>query len=330
MRALLVFGWWATATVGCGGHVRGPVEADATNDVTLYRDVALVRQRVVLELPAGASTATAKVAAGVTGQQLVVLDRGGLVVAAVHVAGAPMPAVMKPPALDEDGESEGNDGHLDEPPTDEPLAPPAVVAFDVTAPRAGTYTLAVGYTTNRLQWDADYTMTTTSARDVAVLRGAIAVRNTTGIAFEHTAIHVVDAELERWRASTAEHLASDLVGATASTTPAATPRDLGIASLVDGETRVEVAGISAPRGMHSVLVYDPIGTKLDNTGATPARDDKLGIVPAAPTRITESFEVERDEAAAAGLPSGRVRLLERRDNGTLAVLGESSLFAAAT
>jgi hypothetical protein len=324
-RALLLL------LAGCGGHVRGPVEADATNDVTLFRDVALVRQRIELQLPAGASTATVKLAAGVTGQQLVVLDRGGLVVAAVHVAGTPVATVVPVEVPAE--ETEGDDSHLDETPADAPqlaTGSPAVVAFDLSAPRAGTYVLAVGYTTNRLQWDADYTMTTTSARDVAVLRGAIAVRNTAGIPFARTSIHVVDAELERWRASTAEHLASDLVGGTASTTPAATPRDLGIASLVDGETRVEITGISTPRAMHSVLVYDPIGTKLDNTGATPARDDKLGIVPAAPTRITESFEVQRDEAAAAGLPAGRVRLLERRDDGALAVLGESNLFAAAT
>jgi hypothetical protein len=324
-RALLLF-----VLAGCGGHARGPVEIVATNDVTLYRDIALVRQRVELKLPAGTSTAKVEVAAGVTGQQLVVLDRGGLVVAAVHIAGAPVPVAkpVEPPADD----SDGDDSHLDETPADPelPVAPPAVVTFDVTAPRAGTYALAIGYTTNRLQWDADYTMTTTSARDLAVLHGAIAVRNTTGIALEHTALHVIDAELERWRASTAEHLASDLVGGTASTTPAATPRDLGVASLVEGETRVEITGISTPRAMHSVLVYDPIGTKLDNTGGSPVRDDKLGIVPAAPTRITESFEVQRDEASSAGLPAGRVRLLERRSDGALAVLGESSLFAAAT
>jgi hypothetical protein len=82
--------------------------------------------------------------------------------------------------------------------------------------------------------------------------------------------------------------------------------------------------------MHSVLVYDPIGTKLDNPSGTPVRDDKLGIDPPAPTRITESFEVQRDERAAAGLPAGPVRLLERRTDGGLGVLGESRLFDAAT
>lgn len=322
-RALLVL----VVAASCV-RARVPTELAATNDITLYRDLALVRQRVELKLGAGTSTATAKLAAGVTGQQVVVLDRGGLAIAALHVAG-PVPAVtrpVEPPAE----ETDGDDSHLDEPIEPEVATPPSTVTFEVTAPRAGTYAVELGYTTNRLQWDADYTMTTTAARDAAVLRGAIAVRNTTGIAFARTALHVVDAELERWRTSTAEHLASELVGGTASTTPAATPRTLGIASLVVGETRVEITGISTPRAMHSVLVYDPIGTKLDNTGAAPVRDDKLGVVPAAPTRITESFEVQRDEASSAGLPAGRVRLLERRASGELAVLGESNLFAAAT
>jgi hypothetical protein len=237
-------------------------------------------------------------------------------------------------ATGDSGETPGDDSHLDEdpdaPPEPPPIAPPTDVALDLAAPHAGTYAIVLAYTTNRLQWDADYTMTTTPARDRAVLHGAIAVRNTTGIAFGAATVHVIDADLGGWRTRTAEHLATALVGGTPSTTPAATPRDLGVASLVAGETRVEIAGISAPRAMHSVLVYDPIGTKLDNATAEPVRDDKLGIDPPAPSRITESFEVERDEHAAAGLPAGQVRLLERRPDGALGVLGESRLFDVAT
>jgi hypothetical protein len=328
----------------CGRHAAHPVEPAAANDITLYRDVALVRQRVEVAVPAGTSSVTAHVAAAVTGDRLLVLDRGGLDVRAVHVAGPAVPIVTPvatpPVAEDSDdatadsGETPGDDSHLDEnpdaPAEPPPIAPPTDVVLDVAAPHAGTYAIVLAYTTNRLQWDADYTMTTTPARDGAVLRGAIAVRNTTGIAFTAAAVHVIDADLGGWRTRTAEHLATALVGGTPSTTPAATPRDLGVASLVAGETRVEIAGISAPRAMHSVLVYDPIGTKLDNASAVPVRDDKLGIDPAAPARITESFEVQRDERTAAGLPAGPVRLLERRADGGLGVLGESRLFDAAT
>jgi hypothetical protein len=320
----------------CGRHAAHPAEPATANDITLYRDVALVRQRVEVTVPAGASSVTAHVAAAVTGDRLLVLDRGGLDVHAVHVAGPAVPIVTPAPAppAAEDSDDATPDSALDEDPEapaePPPIAPPTDVVLDVAAPHAGTYALVLAYTTNRLQWDADYTMTTTPERDRAVLRGALAVRNTTGIAFASAAVHVIDAELGGWRTRTAEHLATTLVGGTPSTTPAALPRDLGVASLVAGETRVEIAGISAPRAMHSVLVYDPIGTKLDNATATPVRDDKLGIDPPAPSRITESFEVQRDERIAAGLPAGPVRLLERRGDGGLGVLGESRLFDAAT
>ena len=322
MRGLLVL-------IAACGHARHPVAVAAPNDVTLYRDLALVRQRVELTLPATPTTITIKVAAGASG--VMVLDRGSLVVNAVHVIApvvATPPPVTKPDCLDEGCEPETDTDDSDV--NDLPRAPPTDVALDLAAPHAGTYSVVLAYTTNRLQWDADYTMTTTSARDRAVLHGALAIRNTTAIAFDHTAIHVIDADLGAWRTRTAEHLATSLVGGTPSTTPAATPRDLGVASLVEGETRVEIAGISAPRAMHAVLVYDPIGTKLDNPAAEPIRDFNLGIRPAAPARITESFEVQRDEQGAAGLPAGPVRLLERRADGSLGVLGESRLFDAAT
>jgi len=335
---------WLLVLAACGGHAAHPLAPAAAHDITLYRDIALVRQRVEVTVPAGASSVTAHIAAAVTGDRVMVLDRGGLELRAVHVAGpavpvvapaVPAPAAEDTDAADASSEAPGDDSHLDDadpdaPPEPPPIAPPTDVTLDIAAPHAGAYSLVLAYTTNRLQWDADYTMTTTPARDAAVLRGAIAVRNTTGIAFAGAALHVIDADLGGWRTRTAEYLASALVGGTPSTTPAATVRDLGIASLIAGETRVEIAGISAPRAMHSVLVYDPIGTRLDNASAIPAREDKLGIEPAPPTRITESFEIQRDERAAAGLPAGPVRLLERRADGALGVLGESRLFDAAT
>ena len=77
----------------CGRHATHPVAPATANDITLYRDVALVRQRVEVTVPAGASSVTAHVAAAVTGDRLLVLDRGGLDVHAVHVAGPAIPLV---------------------------------------------------------------------------------------------------------------------------------------------------------------------------------------------------------------------------------------------
>jgi hypothetical protein len=82
--------------------------------------------------------------------------------------------------------------------------------------------------------------------------------------------------------------------------------------------------------MRTVLVYDPIGTKLDNGSPIPIRDPSLGVTETPSTKITESFEVTRDAHESEGLPAGAVRLLERRSDGRLAELGESSLFAPQT
>jgi hypothetical protein len=81
--------------------------------------------------------------------------------------------------------------------------------------------------------------------------------------------------------------------------------------------------------MRSVLVYDPVGSELDHPGSAPVADPALGAHTAA-TRVTESFEIDRDDPSSRGLPAGPVRLLEQRPDGSLAVLGEARLFDTAT
>jgi hypothetical protein len=269
-------------------------------EITLYRDVALVAQRIELRLPATPTTITVQVAGGAS--QLSLLESAGVTVRALRVAVRAEPR---------------------------PTTPTEVI-LDVTAPHAGTYALTLLYATDRLQWDADYTIFTTAARDRAVLRGAIAVRNTTGHDFDRAAIHVVDAELASSRAGTAERLGAKLTGGPRSTTPAASEHALGVATLVRGETRIELTASSAPRPMHAVLVYDPIGTKLDHAAPEPSREPELGVEPAAATKLSESFEIQRDDRAFAGLPAGPVRLLERHTDGSLGVIGQARMFDAAT
>ena len=207
---------------------------------------------------------------------------------------------------------------------------PSRATIDVTAPHAGPYSLAIGYVTDRLTWTAAYSMLTTPARNRAELHGALAVTNSTGLALPRVALRLVDAPVAGWRAHARELLAARLVGDPASTTPIARPRELGEVALVEGQTRVELPGISAPRAMRSVLVYDPIGTAHDNPGAAPVRDADLGVSPPASTQVSESFEIERDAAATAGLPAGPVKLYEPAPTGALAVLGEARLFDDAT
>jgi hypothetical protein len=283
---------WLLVLAACGAApVAHPRLAPANDDVTLYRGVALVKQRLAIDAAGVDAHFRAKIAAGVAPEQIVVVDRGGIAIRGLAAVG--------------DDKTE--------------------LHVDGVAPKAGHYEIVIAYVTDRVQWDAAYTMTTSPARSRAVLRGALAIRNSTGIALRGADVRVVDAELGIARAKAAEIVASG--GVPLSLGKA---RELGRVDLDDGETRVELVPDAQPRAMRSVLVYDPIGTKLDLPSSLPSRDPLLGVRPEAGTHVTESFEVERDEAASAGLPAGPVRLLERRLDGSLAVLGESRLFDAST
>jgi hypothetical protein len=233
------------------------------------------------------------------------------------------------PADDLANESGADPDAEPEHPSARKRAKPTEVSLDVQAPRAGKYTIAIAYTTQRLRWDVAYTMTTAATRDSAELGGALAIRNETGITIKTATARLIDSELVAWRGKTAEHLAATLVGGTKSSTLPATPRELGRMQLGDGETRVDIVR-DRSRQMRSVLVYDPIGTKLDNPGPNPIRDPQQGLFPKPSTRVTESFEVARDTRGTAGLPAGPVRLLERKADGALGVLGQARLFDAST
>jgi hypothetical protein len=283
----------------CGGRVRVAPPANAAGDeVTLYRDAAFVHQRVEVDVaPAQVAHVQITVAAGLDADDVVVPDRGELVVKELH-------------ATKTDGATK--------------------LELELTAPHAGHYAVHVAYLTDLLAWDVAYTMTTTPARDRASLRGAIAIRNASGVAFTSTHVTAIDAELGNWRGKTMELLSGKLLGAPPTGTPPPTPRDLGTVALGPGQTRIEMLAGAPAQAMRSVLVYDPIGTKLDNTGGTPIRDTALGVKPPASTRVTESFEISRDQRATTGLPAGPVRLLERAPDGALNLLGEARLFDPAT
>lgn len=327
IRAALVL----VALAACGPKPRGASPPPAAGDeLTLYRDRALVKQRVEVEIPpADTATVTMRVPIGVDVEDIVVLERGELGVSELTANTPPPVEAKKKPAPSEDDDEPGE--ATDE---DEPIAPPAPttpteVTFVVSGPHAGRFPLAIGYVTDRIRWDAAYTMTTTPARTQVSLRGAIAIRNTTGIGYANVRTYVVDAELGTTRGRITEQFAAQLTG-TPEGPAGAAPRPLGAIALGTGETRVELLPGDPPRKMRSVLVYDPIGTKLDHGGVAPIRDPALGVVPAANARVTESFEVVRDPTTSLGLPGGPVRLLERQRDGSLAVLGETRLFDAAT
>ena len=313
--------------LGCGPRAARPTTAPAGDEITLYRDRAVIKQRVELVVPvADRATVTVTIAAGVQIEDVVVLDRGELTISELHGTSA---TVTPAKAAHDDDDDDDDDGEVHGPALPPGPTGPTEVTFVVAAPHAGTFAVHLGYVTDRITWAAAYTMTTTAARERVTLRGAVAIHNTTGIALKARA-YVVDAELGAWRGRIAEQLGSALAGMTRSTTPIATPRALGEVELGAGETRVELLPGEPPRPMRSVLVFDPVGTKLDHGGSAPIRDAMLGVERSPPTRVTESFEIPRRSASSEGLPAGPVRLLQRNADGGLSVLGEARLFDVAT
>ncbi len=324
-RALIV-----VAATGCAARAHPGAARIPGDEITMYRDRALISQRVEVDTtPGHPRTITVLIPAGLTANDVVVLDRGELTISELRAVDtqstrATDAATGDDRAGDAEDTAEDAAGNGTLPPT------PTELTFVVDAPRAGHHAFHLGYVTPHLHWEAAYTMTTTAARERVTLRGAIAIRNETGTGFKRARMFVVDAELGAWRGRIAEQLGSALVGTLASTTPLAVPRDLGQIELGTGDTRVELLAADPPRKMRSVLVYDPVGTRLDHAGPSPIRDVRLGIEPAAEARVTESFEIARAESTSVGLPGGPVRLLERHPDGSLAMLGESRLFDAAT
>ncbi len=211
---------------------------------------------------------------------------------------------------------------------DAELRTTGAVELAATAPHPGRFAVMLGYASDRLAWDAAYTVTTTPARDRAAVRGTIAIRNTTGVAFR-ARTRVVDTELGAWRDRSAEQLRAALHGAPVAAS-GTLPHDLGTVALGDGEARIELVGAGAPHPLRSVLVYDPIGPGLDHTGAVPVADPSIGAASGASSQVRESFEIARDPGASRGLPAGPARLLEKRPDGALELLGEARLFDATT
>lgn len=341
LRALVVVAVVVALGVACGNSAPRTAQhrADPGDDITLFRDQAVIRQRLTLALPATRTTVKVELANGVSADQITLLDRGGVTILGIHAKTNPSEvSELDDEAADDDIEIDVDQpspeelrqyGLKPDPPPRLKTVKPTELRLDIQAPRAGTYSLVIGYTTDKLRWDVAYTMTATPTRDRGELRGALAIRNETGIAFRAQSARVIDAELVAWRSKTAEHLAASLVGATHSSTVPATPRELGPVQLSSGETRVELFH-EASRRLRPVLVYDPIGTKFDNPSPEPLRDVELGIRPKASTRVTNAFEIARDARWAAGLPGGPVRLLDRRADDVPAVLGEARLFDAST
>jgi len=300
----------------------------------MYRDRAVVARRFQLSIPAGGTvTARRQLAAGVDSEDVYLVDAAELTIRQIR-------SVDSQPATTEPGCDEVSCvlddferaccaryqrtrewvEDADEPPPPPSRSVPTEVEMTI-AGAPGAHSIVVAYNTERIGWDAAYTMTTSPVHDTALLRGALSIRNATGLAFHDARLRVVDSD-HHVVPGAKTHRDPDR-------SPTANPHELGQLDLVEGDTRIDLLPDSRSRPLRSVLVYDPIGPGLDYSNSTPVQNPSLGVVPPPPTRVTESFELDR-APATRNLPEGPVRLFERRPDGSLVMLGEARMFGAGT
>ncbi len=305
------------------GVAAGP---SRTTEVTLFTDGAFVEQAIDVEVGDAPVAVHASVPYDVAPEDIIVVERGSLEIGAVHTALAAHELAVIAAEPSEDVEPTNDSEEVAAPPGRRGvLDPPRAVEVIVRGPR-GHHVVHLGYLTTAMVFSAAYTITTTAARDRATVRGALAIENLTNVALLHADVTLVDRSSDEWSAHQRATLLAQLGGPPVDPGPVRHP--LGMLDLVNGQTRVELLPDEPPRQMRSVLVYDPFGTALDNPAPTPRTDTELGLH--ASTVVTESFAIERPARTVAGMPGGPVRLLERRHDGSVAVLGESRLFDAAT
>jgi hypothetical protein len=187
---------------------------------------------------------------------------------------------------------------------------PSHVAFDVIAKRPGTYHPMLEYVLPTLEWSASYTLTTTPTRASVTVHGTIGLSNKSGAPLSHVHVSLLDQDLR--------------------STDTSKPLDLGVLDLPAGDSQIELLANDAPRPMHAVLVFDPIGARLDEPNPSTNTDPELGQhVPISP-RVIESYEIIRPRSQPEGLPRGAARLFQRSADGQLRLLGQTDLFGPDT
>lgn len=192
------------------------------------------------------------------------------------------------------------------------LDAPSPVTFEIAAGKPGTYQATFEYTLPSLWWAAGYTLTTTPARTQVAMRGMIGLRNKLGTPLARVHVRLVDAYLSA---------ASEYKG---------TPLDLGVRDIPTGESQISLLADDHARPLRSVMVFDPIGVRLDEATSRPNPDPQLGRNLTLSPTVTQSFEIARSSSSPSSLPSGTARLFERAADGQLVLLGEAEMFTTET
>jgi hypothetical protein len=181
------------------------------------------------------------------------------------------------------------------------------------------------YPTPRIAWSAAYSLIRDASGNRASLDGAVAIDNSSGVAFPGAAVTVVDSTFDTARSRSATELAKSLLG-TAKETDKSGGRELGLVDVERGQTRLALAAAPHPLRLKEILVFDPVGTRFDSPGSMPQKAKNHGLEGKPSTTVLRSFEIELDQATRESLPAGPVRLFGRGEHGELSPLGAGRLF----
>jgi hypothetical protein len=263
---------------GSGGRGGGADAADAR--LTLYRDGAFVEEDVIVEVAAvGASKVRLPRPAGV--------DVGDLMIESEDVA------VRGWTEVDEDGAR-------------------AIVA-DVDARATGSARVTMRYLTDRVSWQASYTLIDDRGR--GRLHGALGLDNRTGRSWARARFAVID----RTRPSAPPTAAAFEQRAVA------VP---GTYAVRPGGQRLDLALHGGALSLTPTLVYDPVGTRLDSATMRPQTDEGYGVE-RWPAAVDESLKVDLSRLAEGPLPSGPVRVFTMGEGGALVWRGEGRMLPPA-
>jgi hypothetical protein len=224
------------------------------------------------------------------------------------------------------------------------------VDIELRADRAGSATIEILYVTRKLSWNADYTLVTEGAAGRAELHGALGIDNGTGIAYDDANLILIDTNRPS-KVTAFDQAAPDepTTGKAAAKLPVADPTKPRAEQPVKPVKPVETPrtvlpftvnvqpgtqSVSLLDGIHTLpaaqtLVFDPVGDDRNLSGREPEKGKEYGLDKTS-TAVSQSIDVDMVKAKVpAGLPAGRVRLLERTATGTLTPLGESRIFERA-
>jgi hypothetical protein len=171
-----------------------------------------------------------------------------------------------------------------------------LLAVQLTTPRAAPVRLHLRYLTDRITWQASYTLIEEHGR--GRLHGALSLTNRTG---------------RRW--ARARFAVLDRTMPSSTPTPAALAqrpvRLAGFHAVRPGAQRLDL-GLTEGGGarglvLRPTLVYDPVGTRLDSATQRPQTDEDYGVE-RWPAVVDESVLVDLSRVADGPLPAGLVRV----------------------